>query len=115
MYRRCNKCNSNNSAVESEFENCYEESCSDVQNTMDIYDDCECGFGEEFNYFPENPTLGESYVPRQQMNRTFIPCVGLKMGTIFPELVSPYEPGQSMAEMDYLKRRNEIGKGCNGC
>jgi len=115
MYRKCCKCGCNNNAVESEYENCYEQSCADVQNTMDIYDDCGCGYGEDFSYFPENPTLAESYVPRQKMDKTFIPCVGLKMGTIFPELVSPYEPGQSMAEIEYLKARNEIGKGCNGC
>lgn len=64
--------------------------------------------------FPSNPMLGQSYVPLQEMNRTFTPCCGLKMGTIFPELVSPYMPGQSMAENDYLRRNNEIGEGCNG-
>jgi len=114
MYRRCCKCSCNN-VLPVENENCNEECCSDVQNTMDIYDDCGCGFDEEFGYFPENPTLAESYVPRQKMDKTFIPCVGLKMGTIYPELVSPYEPGQSMATIDYLKARNEIGEGCNGC
>ena len=41
------------------------------------------------------------------------PCCGLKMGTIFPELVSPYRPGQSMEFNDYLRARNEIGEGCN--
>ena len=66
------------------------------------------------NMFPSNPMLGQSYVPLQEMNRTFTPCCGLKMGTIFPELVSPYMPGQSMAENDYLRRNNEIGEGCNG-
>ncbi len=77
---------------------------------------CGCGFDEEpvSNMFPSNPMLGQSYVPLQEMNRTFTPCCGLKMGTIFPELVSPYMPGQSMAENEYLKRTNEIGEGCNG-
>ena len=41
-----------------------------------------------------------------EMNKTFKPSVGLKMGTIFPELVSPYSPGQSMKEIEYLERDN---------
>ena len=77
---------------------------------------CDCGFEEETisNMFPTNPMLAQSYVPIQEMDKTFTPCCGLKMGTIFPELVSPYMPGQSMAENDYLRRNNEIGEGCNG-
>lgn len=121
MYRKCCKCNLNNSwnnsanmNVASEYEDCYEESCSDVQNTLGIYDECSCGF-DELSSFPENPVLGQSYVPIQTMDRTFIPCVGLKMGTIYPELVSPYMPGQSISEMEYLRRRNTIGEGCNKC
>ena len=76
---------------------------------------CGCGFDEEESVFPSNPMLAQSYVPIQQMNKTFTPCCGLKMGTIFPELVSPYVPGQSMAEIDYLRNSNEIGEGCNQC
>jgi len=49
------------------------------------------------------------------MDKTFKPCVGLKMGTIFPELVSPYMPGQSMKEIEYLEETNKIGEGCNSC
>lgn len=75
---------------------------------------CGCGFDEEKNVFPSNPMLAQSYVPIQYMDKTFTPCCGLKMGTIFPELVSPYCPGQSMEEIAYLKARNEIGEGCNG-
>ena len=55
----------------------------------------------------------QSYVPIQYMDRTFKPNVGLKMGTIFPELVSPYFPCQSMEEIQFIKQRNTIGKGCN--
>ena len=76
---------------------------------------CECGFDEEASVFPENPVLAQSYVPIQYMNKTFKPCVGLKMGTIFPELVSPYMPGQSMKEIEYLEETNKIGEGCNSC
>ncbi len=114
MYQKCCKCSCNN-IFPVDNDKCYEDNCCSVQNNMDIYDECECGFDEEFNFFPENPTLAESYVARQKMDKTFIPCVGLKMGTIYPELVSPYEPGQSMATINYLKARNEIGKGCNEC
>ena len=91
-------------------------SCSCRRNNMVNTNSCSCGFDEEpvSNMFPSNPMLGQSYVPLQEMNRTFTPCCGLKMGTIFPELVSPYMPGQSMAENDYLRRNNEIGEGCNG-
>ena len=58
---------------------------------------------------------GQSYVPIQRMNQTFIPCIGLKMGTIYPELVRPYMPGQSLAEIEYLSATNKIKEGCNKC
>ena len=35
------------------------------------------------------------------------------MGTIFPELVSPYVPCQSIEEIEFIKATNKIGKGCN--
>ena len=70
---------------------------------------------EDMNVFPENPMLAQSYVPIQYIDKTFVPCAGLKMGTIFPELVSPYYPGQSMEEIKYLEESNKIGKGCNKC
>lgn len=74
---------------------------------------CECGFDTEESLFPENPMFGQSYVPIQRMNKTFVPCVGLKMGTIFPELVSPYSPCQSIEENAFIRAQNEIGEGCN--
>ena len=77
--------------------------------------DCGCGFDEEPSVFPLNPMLAQSYVPIQEMDKTFTPCCGLKMGTIFPELVSPYMPGQSMREIEYLKSTNEVKEGCNQC
>ena len=93
------------------------ESVCDSVDTLAEYSNnnsCECGFDDdEFNPFPENPTLAQSYVPIQMMDKTFIPSVGLKMGTIFPELVSPYFPGQSMMENDYLRDTNEIKEECN--
>ena len=92
-----------------------DDTCECVQNTMDVKDSCECGFDEEDKLFPSNPMFAQSYVPWQTLNKTFTPCVGLKMGTIFPELVSPYMPGQSMEEIEYIRRTNKIGKGCNKC
>ena len=92
-----------------------EQSCNNVVSYENHVSDCGCGFDEEYNVFPENPMLAQSYVPIQYMDRTFKPCVGLKMGTIFPELVSPYSPGQSMEEIKYIEMTNTIGKGCNKC
>ena len=92
-----------------------EDTCENVDN--DIYacdkDECDCGFDEEESEFPGMPELAQSYVPFQIMNKTFTPEVGLQMGTIFPELVSPYEPCQSLAEIEYIKQKNEIKGGCN--
>ena len=109
-----NSCDLNNDIIE--------ESCNSVAksvysqcNQNEYMDCCECGFDEEYSVFPENPMLAQSYVPIQYMDKTFKPCVGLKMGTIFPELVSPYEPCQSMREIDYIASRNSIKEGCNTC
>ena len=119
MFGRYNKCCCmNNNSNYNEQSDYIETQC---QNTcpcnMESYNDsCECGFDdEEKSVFPENPMLAQSYVPYQYMDKTFKPCVGLKMGTIFPELVSPYEPGQSMREIEYIESMNKIGKGCNKC
>lgn len=117
--RNCMYCNNNNQVLE--------DVCDDVSNyntpssnncDMDCCDmnnyDCGCGFDTEESVFPMNPMLAQSYVPIQTLDKTFTPCCGLKNGTIFPELVSPYEPCDSMRFIDYLKRRNSIGEGCNG-
>ena len=115
--RKCSCMNNyynNNESCEDE-NNVLETSCNNVASYEEDYDSCGCGFDEEKSVFPENPMLAQSYVPIQYMNKTFKPKVGLKMGTIFPELVSPYFPCQSMEEMEYLKNSNEIGKGCNKC
>ncbi len=112
MYRNC------------KFSKCYccnndkndilEDICDNVMPTSEYeHDECFCGFDEEESLFPSNPMFGESYVPVQRMNKTFTPDVGLKMGTIFPELVSPYMPCQSMHKIEYLRMSNEIKEGCN--
>ena len=92
-----------------------EKVCDDVESISNCGKDCGCGFEEEESVFPTNPMLGQSYVPWQVMDQTFKPCIGLKMGTIFPELVSPYVPCQSIEEINYIKCMNKIGEGCNKC
>lgn len=121
-YRRCccqnnynpevieNLCKNVGTCAEYEDSNNSGCGCGCMQN---MQTNCSCGFDDEVSAFPSNPMLAQSYVPVQEMNKTFTPKCGLKMGTIFPELVSPYVPGQGMAEIEYLKNSNEIGEGCN--
>ena len=108
-YRRCYSMNNCPNYSQESIETKCQNNCSCVEDV----DDCECGFEEEYDVFPTNPMLAQSYVPFQYMDQTFKPCVGLKKGTIFPELVSSYEPCQSMQEIDYIRRTNSIGEGCN--
>ena len=119
MLRRYKKCYCMNNSYKNDScemqSDVIEKQCDNVASYEDYMDDCSCGFDEEYSVFPENPMLAQSYVPFQYMDKTFKPCVGLKMGTIFPELVSPYVPCQSMEEMEYIRRTNKIGKGCNKC
>mgnify|MGYP000849262838 FL=1 len=115
MFRRCRRCcymnNCNNISNDM-----LETKCNNVQNCCYCSkNSCDCGFDEEDTGFPTNPMYGQSYVPVQQMEDIFTPCVGLKMGTIFPELVSPYRPGQSMEEIQFIEDMNKIGEGCNTC
>ena len=111
MYRNCfwkqNCCNNNNNLLEM---NCDNIEGTNYENDLN---DCACGFDEEISPFTQYPMYGHAYVPVQKINKTFTPCVGLKMGTIFPELVSHYEPYQSLREIEYLKNANEIKEGCN--
>ena len=92
----------------------YETICNNVTSNDEGYNcNCGCGFDEEDDGFPTNPMYAQSYVPVQVMNDTYTPCVGLSKGTIFPELVSPYCPGQSMALLEYIRDTNTIKEGCN--
>lgn len=118
MQKRCSNCGLSNmtNCNTTDISNDMETACSYVQSLADINsNECDCGFDEGNSIFPDNPVLGQSYVPWQNMDRTFTPEVGLKMGTIFPELVSPYMPGQSAAEIDYIAANNSIREGCNKC
>ena len=115
-YKKCycmnNMQNSNANLIEDKCNNVYP--CEYEEWNKN---ECECGFDEEYeiDVFPENPMLAQSYVPIQYMDKTFKPCVGLKMGTIFPELVSPYMPCQSMRENEFIAEANTIKEGCNKC
>ena len=106
MMNKQNHCNNTNL-----IENC----CNNVGHNIQSYNEnCGCGFDDNYmDVFPDNPMLAQSYVPIQFMNETFKPCVGLKHGTIFPELVSPYEPCDSIRQINFLERTNSIGEGCN--
>ena len=119
MYRRFNNschCNKCNCSKNEDISDVLEDVCDDV-STLSAFDNdddsCSCGFDNGMSVFPENATLAQSYVPYQYMDETFKPCVGLKMGTIFPELVNPYVPCQSIEEIEFIKATNKIGKGCN--
>ena len=113
MYRNCrrrpcclnNDFNQLNDAI-------METACNHVGNDTPCNKSCECGFDEE-DVFPTNPMFAQSYVPWQTMDQTFCPEVGLKMGTIFPELVSPYAPCQSIEEINFIRETNQIKEGCN--
>lgn len=116
--RRFRRCTCMNNIQDCE-QSMLEDKCQNVCTQCEEYvqNDCECGFEEEeeFDVFPSNPMLAQSYVPFQFMDKTFKPEVGLCKGTIFPELVSPYRPGQSMEEIAFIEKTNKIGEGCNKC
>lgn len=111
MYRnrRCNKCGYCN----------HQKTCVmpiTCQNSLNnIPEKCKCGYDEENNGLPTNPELAQSYVPIQEFNNTFCPDTALKMGTLFPELVRPYQPNQSICEIQKIEALNSKGV-CNyGC
>lgn len=119
--RRYQRCSCMNNQAWNTSTNMIEDKCNNDCSTNCSYeqqepvDCCECGFDEEYemSVFPDNPMLAQSYVPWQYMDKTFRPEIGLKMGTIFPELVSPYTPCQSMRTNEFLETTNQIGEGCN--
>ena len=123
MYRRFNNCSCynqyNNMKCEDNLLDVLEDACDEIANmsVTDIDEDedyeCGCGYKNSMQVFPENPTLAQSYVPIQYLDKTFKLCVGLKMGTIFPELVSQYKPCQSIEEIEFIKATNKMGKGCS--
>lgn len=57
----------------------------------------------ENNLFPSKVMYGHAYVPNQKLRNVFSPEEGLRKGTMFPELVSMYNPGQSMEVIEFLR------------
>lgn len=110
----CKKYCSMNNNIKNCNSNMLETMCNNINNYQkNNSNNCECGFEEEINIFPQEPMLAQSYVPWQYMDETFKPNIGLNNGTIFPELVSPYKAGDSMKEIAYIKNTNTIKEGCN--
>ena len=92
---RCMNCNLNNN-------------CRCRNYITNNINSCPCNryTNEDFsnnNAFPDNYLYGYAYTPNFNMERTFTPECGLENGTIFPELVSPYSPGQSIDFIEYLR------------
>lgn len=116
-FNRRHCCNNNNvSNMNDDCNDTIMEDVSPYSNICHTHEmNCDCGFDmdDDNSVFPSNPSLAQSYVPIQKMDKVFTPECGLKMGTIFPELVSPYCPGQSIQEIEYLRNTNTIGEGCN--
>lgn len=72
-------------------------------NSINFFSDTTGGLGMNCSSFPVNYLYGHAYTPNQVMTKTYEPAVGLRAGTIFPELVSPYYPGQSIDFINYLR------------
>ena len=64
----------------------------------------------DLSAFPRNYMYGYAYTPVQSIKETYNPCNGLANGTIFPELVSPYSPDDSIEFINYLKNQGGV---CN--
>lgn len=66
-------------------------------------------FVQTVNGCDNNMEYAHSYVKTQVLGEVFSPMEGLSNGTMFPDLISPYHPGQSLEEMNYLKYGNRGG------
>lgn len=73
--------------------------CNSNESYMDSYSSSNMNCSP----FPRNYLYGHAYTPNQIMDRMFEPAVGLRNGTMFPELVSPYFPGQSIDFINFLR------------
>ena len=92
---RCMNCNSNNNCRCRNYITNNVNSCHCNRYTNEAFSNS--------NAFPDNYLYGYAYTPNFNMERTFTPECGLENGTIFPELVSPYSPGQSIDFIEYLR------------
>lgn len=52
--------------------------------------------------FTENGMYGYAYVRNQNLGRVLSNEEGLRVGSIFPELIIPYSPGDSLEEINFL-------------
>lgn len=113
MFRQCNMCsNMQDFDCLNEENKMYETSCINPSNNNEAnINNCSCGF-ENNNIFPNTLLYASSYVPHQYINNVYQSKYGLKMGSIFPELVSPYCPGQSQEILNYLKQSKDYEGGC---
>lgn len=100
-----NKCMCNNN----DFNNNYTNTVSS-RNYNSYSNELGNGYSSS-TYNAGNTRYGYAYVPTQTFNNVFSPAQGLANGTMFPELVSPYCPNQSLEVMNYLKYHNN-GGGC---
>lgn len=83
---------------------CNRRRCRCNMNTCPIRSQRSCLYETlNTNAFPENYLYGHAYTPVQNISKTFTPEDGLQNGTLFPELVSPYCPGQSIDFIEYLR------------
>ena len=124
MFRNYRKCYCMNNSYKNDScemqQDIIENQCDNVVSYEEYNDGCSCGFDEEYNVFPENPMLAQSYVPFQYMDEVwralpFMIIVTLIIFWMLRLLVSPYVPCQSMEEINFIRESNEIGKGCNKC
>ena len=88
MRNRCMRCCCMNNNIMNMPNHCnntnlIENCCNNVESSVQNYND-NCGCGFDDNYMD-----------------------------VFPELVSPYEPCDSMRQIAFLERTNSIGEGCN--
>lgn len=100
---RCMCSDSNNNA--NNYSNMASSSYNSYNNSLG-----NSGFSST-NYNNTSMNYGNAYVPYQPFTNVFSPANGLANGTMFPELVSPYCPNQSLEIMNYLKY-NSTGGGC---
>ena len=63
------------------------------------------------NLFPRDLMFGHAYVPNQRMRNIFTPEEALRRGSLFPELVSPYAPCQSMKVIQSLRETGGVFDG----
>lgn len=90
--------------IRTDFNNRYN---SNSNNFNNIYNSNLSNFNQTSG-FPIKYMYGHAYVPNQVFRNTFTPQEGLEKGTMFPELVSPYMPLDSMREIEFLRKGGRI-------